>query len=382
MEFSPDFSLAALRESLGHLSAEEHGFTHLDLERAPQAEGRLSGWILSAKDLNDVAGMPTTMGHAQRTYLPEFSDPFIERLEQQGARIVGKSAAPELGLRIDTEPVGLPHPDNPLYPGKTPGGSSGGAAVQVARGLLRAAHASDGGGSIRVPAAACGVVGFKPSGEELAVQGFIARTLDDAAFLHELRPRTPRARVGVLVDPLFASTAVAPHMVQAVNQAAQVLEGQGFETVSISPYPQAGETFQAFQNLFMRKLAKLPETTGYAEWIRQHGMQVSNAEHAAAREHAAQLPALLAEYWQVDAILTPMLAYDPPRRGAFTSLPHQENFDEQTRWSPWGSLFNVAMLPAVSIPWKVPDHPPVGVHLGGITLDDAELLGLAKVLHP
>ena len=177
------------------MGPQEHGFTYLDLQRTPTRTGRLRGWILSAKDLNDVAGMPTTLGNAKRTYYPAVSEPFIAKLEKQGAIFIGKSSTPELGLRVDTEPVDLPHPDNPLYPGRTPGGSSGGAAVQVARGLVRAAQASDGGGSIRVPAAACGVVGFKPAGDELGVQGFITRTVADNAFLHGHRMITPRARI-------------------------------------------------------------------------------------------------------------------------------------------------------------------------------------------
>lgn len=103
---------------------------------------------------------------------------------------------------------------------------------------------------------------------------------------------------------------------------------------------------------------------------------------SAARAHVRQLPGLLAQEWGVDAILTPMLTTDPPRIGSFLSLPHAENFAAQTRWSPWGSLFNMARLPAISVPWAVPNHPPVGVHLGGITLSDAALLGLAHILHP
>lgn len=376
------FTLEKLREDLAGLSPEEHGFTHIDLERRPQRHGRLSGWILSAKDLNDVAGMPTTHGHAERTYLAEETDPFLQELIDAGAVIIGKSAAPELGLRVDTEPVGLPHPDNPLYPGHTPGGSSGGAAVQVARGLLRAAHASDGGGSIRVPAAACGVVGFKPAGEDLSVPGFITRSVTDSATLHGLTPHTPRARVGVLTDPLFAEVEVAPHMLRAVSEATARLEGAGFETVAISPYPQAAATFEAFQHIFTHRLTDLEFAEGYAEWIRAQGRRVTEMELLLARGHAIVLPGVLRKFWQVDAVLSPTLAFDPPRRGYFLARDHQENFDEQTRWSPWGSLFNVAKLPAISVPWPVPNHPPVGVHLGGITLDDASLLGLAQVLHP
>ncbi|WP_018016517.1 amidase [Corynebacterium capitovis] len=371
-----------LRVALEGLGPEEHAFTHLDLSRRPTSSGRLTGWVISAKDLHDVTGMPTTLGSVQRVYTATTTDPFLASLEREGALIVGKSATPELGLTVDTEPVGLPHPVNPIHPGATPGGSSGGAAVQVARGLVRAAHASDGGGSIRVPAAACGVVGFKPAGTDLGVQGFITRTVSDAAFLHGLPQRPEPARVGVLVDPLFADAPIAPVMRRAVLDAARVLEGAGFETVALSPYPGAADTFAAFRTLFTSGFAELAPTSGYPEWVRRQGRAVKAGDLGRARAHAAALPELLAHQWQVDALLSPVLTTDPPPRGAFRKLSHPDNFNAQTRWSPWCSLFNVARLPALSLPWQVAGGPPVGIHLGGITLSDAALLTLARTLHP
>ena len=115
---------------------------------------------------------------------------------------------------------------------------------------------------------------------------------------------------------------------------------------------------------------------GYFEWVRQQGLKVSKRMLADALRHASGLPRLLADCWQVDAILTPMLAYTPPPIGTFLALDHEENFMEQTRWSPWGSLFNVAQLPAISVPWS-----SIGVQVGSITLSDAELLHLASSLH-
>lgn len=377
-----DFSIERLRADVQGMGPQEHGFTYLDLQRTPTRTGRLRGWILSAKDLNDVAGMPTTLGNAKRTYYPAVSEPFIAKLEKQGAIFIGKSSTPELGLRVDTEPVDLPHPDNPLYPGRTPGGSSGGAAVQVARGLVRAAQASDGGGSIRVPAAACGVVGFKPAGSSLGAEGFITRTVADNAFLHGHRMITPRARIGLLLEPLFAATRVEAHHLRAAREAADRLRAAGFEVVPIAPYPQAGVTFAHFREIFTSRFAGLPQAEGYAAWVAQQGATVSAAELSAAQRHVRHLPELLAQQWRVDAIITPMLSADPPLRGHFLSLPHAENFDAQTRWSPWASLFNMAQLPAISVPWAIPAHPPVGVHVGGITLSDAQLLGLAHILHP
>ncbi|WP_293771676.1 amidase [uncultured Corynebacterium sp.] len=376
-----EFSVAQLARDLEGLTPHEHGFTYLDLEHLPLGHGRLDGWVLSAKDLSDVAGMPTSLGSAARRYMATVTDPFLAQLEDEGARIIGKSASPELGLIIDTEPTGMDWVDNPLWPGRTPGGSSGGAAVQVARGLLRAAHAGDGGGSIRVPAAACGIVGFKPAGEDLGVAGFMTTSIADQAILHDLRPVKPRARIGILTQPLFAEVAVDPVMLRAVAQARTALNAAGYECIDIDPYPQAHQTFESFRRIFTAHTAGLEDAEGYVAWVRDLGRQVSTRQLADARNHAAHLPFLLAHTWQVDAILTPMLAFDPPARGTFRALPHPENFDAQTRWSPWGSLFNVARLPAVCLPWEVPGRQPVGVQLGSITLSEPELLGLALELH-
>ena len=363
---------------------EEHAFTYLLSEPTPSQNptGRLSGWVLSAKDLHDVAGMPTSMGSVHRTYTPDRSDEFIAALEAEGARFIGKSAAPELGLRVDTEPVGLPHPDNPLWPGCTPGGSSGGAAVQVARGLVRAAHGSDGGGSLRVPAAACGVVAFKPAGADLSVEGFITRSLADSAFLHDLSPTRPRARIGLLTDPLFAPVRVADHMVTAAREVAAALGRAGYTVVDVAPYPEAADTFAAFTALFSSRLKDIADGSAYSDFIRDMGRGISAAELASAHAHADTLPARLAAAWGVDAIVTPMLAYDPPPKGTFTRPDPPTSFARQTEWTPWGSLSNVGRLPAACIPWPVRGRTePVGVQLAGISLADAQLLGLAQVVH-
>lgn len=384
------FSLAQFTRDLSSLSPQEHGFTYVDTSRRPRAKGRLSGWILSAKDLNDVAGMPTSQGAKHRAYNATASDAFIAALEEQGALIIGKSSTPELGLRVDTEPVDMPHPVNPLHPGATPGGSSGGAAVQVARGLLRAAQGSDGGGSLRVPAAACGVVGFKRSGTDLGVSGFITRTVADAAFLHDITPRPTPARIGVLKQPLFAHTRVDPQHARAVDEAAAQLSAAGYPVEEIAPYPTADVTFESFRHIFTSRLAGMEAGEGYFEWVRQQGLKVSKRMLDDALRHASGLPRLLADCWRVDAIITPMLAYAPPPIGTFLRLDHEENFMEQTRWSPWGSLFNVAQLPAISVPWSLSPgvtrtpatQAPIGVQVGSITLTDAQLLHLASSLHP
>lgn len=383
-----------LAGALTGLGPAEHGFSHLDLDAAHETaerldalpadrRGRLHGLPLPAKDLHDVAGQPTTHGSAARTRLAGRTDPFLAALLAEGVVIPGKSATCELGLTIYTEPAGLPAPDNPLWPGRTPGGSSGGAAVLVARGLLPAAHASDGGGSIRVPAAACGLVGFKPAGSSgLSVPGFVTRSLDDAAFLHGLTPITGRRRIGVLTQPLFAGTRVDAVMLEAVDTVAARLSDAGHDVVEIAPYPRVEDTFAAFTALFTEKLAPLPDPVdGIVGWLREYGRTVAPGRLAAARHHAVGLPRLLEQYWDVDALLSPMLSTDPPPVGHLAALEPAENFLAQTRWSPWGSLFNMTRAAAVSIPWAVPGRPPVGVQLGSIRLSDAALLGLAREVH-
>lgn len=374
------YALGRLAARLASLSPAEHGFVHLDLGRRPTGSGRLDGWVIPAKDLYDVAGMPTTFGSVWRTRQATRTDPFLARLEAQGALIPGKSAVPELGLTIHTEPVGLPAPENPLYPGCTPGGSSGGAAVMVARGLVRAAHASDGGGSIRVPAAATGLVGFSPSHAGLSAQGFLTHSVADSAFLHGLVPEHRHVRVGVLSEPLFAPVEVAEDWLGGVAGAAARLIDAGHRVVPVRPWGQAAETFAAFTDLFTAKLAPLPEAEGLAAWLRERGREVTSARWAAARSHAAALPGLLHDFWEVDVLLTPTLSADPPRIGWLAEQEPADNFRSQTEWSPWASLFNVAGTGAVSVPWPRPGRPPTAVQLGSITVPDEVLLRLAEEL--
>ncbi len=373
----------SLAARVAGLSPAEHGFAHFDPGARATGSGRLDGWLIPAKDLYDVAGMPTTHGSAHRTRMAHSTEPFLRRLLAQGAVIPGKSAVPELGLTVHTEPVGLPAVDNPLYPGRTPGGSSGGAAVMVARGLVRAAHASDGGGSIRVPAAATGTVGFMPTHRGLTAQGFITGTVADQAFLHDLTPVSRRLRVGVLPEPLFADVPVDADWLAGLDRAAGALSDAGHEVVGVGAWPFAEETFGHFTDLFTSKMATLERAEGLAAWLREKGRGLTPHRLADARTHAGSLAEALAAHWRVDVLATPMLAGDPPETGAFSSLAPAENFRAQTEWSPWASLANVAGTAAVSLPWRLPGRPPVAVHLAVVDrrVSDAELLGLALELH-
>lgn len=172
------------------------------------ADQPLWGLPSGDKDLWDRAGVPTGFGSraftGRHAYVPEQSTDVVTQLDAAGVVSLGKTAAPELGFPAYTEGLAFPPARNPWDPTRTAGGSSGGAAVAVAAGMLPFAPGSDGGGSIRIPAAACGVVGLKPSrgllpaggGVDsvggLVVNGPIARTVADVALLLEgMIARTP-----------------------------------------------------------------------------------------------------------------------------------------------------------------------------------------------
>jgi amidase len=376
-------SISDLATALEALTSEQHGFAHIDLEREPVAEGDLSGWIIPAKDLYDVEGMPTTFGSKARTRMATETDPFIAAYAARGARIPGKSVSSELGLTVDAEPRDLPAVDNPIWPGHTPGGSSGGAAAMVARGLVRAAHGSDGGGSIRIPAAACGIVGYKPSADTLAVHGYLTTSVADQALLHQIEPRLERKlRIGVLTTPIIADTQVQQEYLAAVAEAAQQLADAGHDVIEVGGWPEAETTFGHFTNLFSYRLAELEHYDYIAAWLREKGLTVTQEQVAESEVYARALKGRLAEHWGVDVILNPTIASDPPKIGAFSSLPPAENFASQAKWVPWTSLFNIAGTCAISLPWPVPGRfQPAAVHLGSLTLEDSELLALAGVLH-
>lgn len=401
-DLSRDGAVATLSEfadQIAELTPEEHGFTHLNLDRAfARAEaldtlpedrrGRLHGRIIPVKDLTDVAGMPTTYGNIYREELATESHPLVERLLAEGAVIPGKTATPELGMTGYTEPVGLPAPENPRWPGRrrTPGGSSGGAAVAVGRGLVDIAHGTDGGGSLRIPSAACGLVGFKQShaavGGALSVPGVVTRSVDTTAAMHHLTPTSfddgTRLKVGVLAEPLLAETTVAPERLALLDRAAGLLADAGHEVVELSASAvDAAGLFHSFRRVFSAAVANVSgPTSPVVTWFRDLGAgDPPHAEIARLEGGAAEVAAA----WEVDVLLSPMLAWDAPEIGFFSRREPPEDFEWQTKWSPWGSLFNMIGGPAISVPVPAADTL-LDLQLGGVRADNSQILGLARQL--
>src|SRR3954468_7197239 len=171
-----DAALDAIERVRGELNA----FAHVAPDAARAAadeveagdERPLAGVPIAIKDLlAPVAGMPMTWGMAaMKNWVPDEDGNVARRLKRAGAIVIGKTNTPELGILPVTEPDANGPTRNPWDTGRTPGGSSGGSGAAVASGIVSLAHGNDGGGSIRIPASACGLVGLKPSRGRVSLQ--------------------------------------------------------------------------------------------------------------------------------------------------------------------------------------------------------------------
>lgn len=341
--------------------------------------GRLSGWVIPAKDTADVAGWPTTSGSPLRSRVAGETTPFLAGLQRHGALIDAKTLTSELGATIYAERPDVPLLSSPAYAGCTPGGSSTGAAVVVADGLYRAAHGGDAGGSLRVPAAACEVVGFKPGAPQqtVSVDGFITRTVADQVELWGLpRRRLEALSVGVLTAPLFTPGAVVDAGREGVVRRAAALLAGYFPVREVAPLSFGVETYRHFSARIKHSFVEVdPLDSPYIAWLRDEARSLTPSTLSAAAAHIAALPSLVRTEWDVDIVLTPMIATDPPPLGFFPSLSPADSFEAQTEWSPWGSLFNLTGAPAAAV-------GPVQV--GGISpaADDAAVLEIARLIEP
>ncbi|GAA1162683.1 amidase [Nocardioides aquiterrae] len=384
--------------------------------------GPLFGVPTAIKDLNLTAGVRTTFGSAAfADFVPDVSDNVTLSLEAAGMVSLGKTNTPEFGSPCYTEPDVAPPAVTPWDRGRTAGGSSGGAAAAVAAGLVPVAQGSDGGGSIRIPASCCGLVGLKPSrgrisgspmyGDPvgLATAGPIARTVRDAAamldalagrrvgdpawapppsdtFLAACDREPGRLRVARFLAPVITDTAVDPACVRAWEDASRLLESLGHEVVDVEvPLPrEAVATFETCWAVLTALSVVPPEKEHLlrplTRWLSERGRAVSGPEFGLAigamRRYAAGALEALAPY---DAVLTPTLATPPLPVGAMRDDAHPEaDFEAQKAFTPWTSAWNVTGMPAVSLPlhWT-DDGLPVGVMLAARPAEEELLLALS-----
>lgn len=357
--------------------------------------GDLTGEEVLLKDLQQLAGEVTSMGSVHQQFTADYSDTAALRLLRAGATIVGASASAEFGTTAYTEPIGLPHPVNPLSAKFMAGGSSGGAAVAVARGLVDIAHATDGGGSIRIPAACCGLTALKPSHDRTrggftpTAHGFIAKDIPTTARAYGLELSTPRdLRIGytntgfhsaVPVDPLIAAATATSTSLLVTTPAVESV------TAAPAPYPRA--TFDLFATAIASRCADLPgELSPLTAWLRSTGKQVPAWRRQRVEQAIHDLDPANGPWSDFDIIATPTLAHAPPAPGAFSALSPQDNFAAQTAWTPWGTLWNLMGWSAVTVPLVdpavVPGRWPIALMLGAVDdrVSESELLALASLI--
>jgi amidase len=392
------------------------------LDPAAPGPSPLWGVPTAIKDLNMTAGVRTTFGSAAfADFVPDVSDNVTLSLEAAGLVSLGKTNTPEFGSPCYTEPDVAPPAVTPWDRTRTAGGSSGGAAAAVAAGLVPLAQGSDGGGSIRIPASCCGLVGLKPtrgriSGHPLygdpvglATAGPIARTVRDAAamldalagrrvgdpawapppsetFLSACDRDPGRLRVARFITPVITDVAVDPACQRAWEDASRLLESLGHEVEDV-PVPLPAEAVPVFETCWavLTALSVVPPEQEHllrplTRWLSERGRAVSGPEFGLAigamRRYAAGALAALAPY---DVVLTPTLASPPVAVGAMRDDEHPErDFEAQKAFTPWTSAWNVTGMPAVSLPlhWT-DDGLPVGVMLAARPAEEELLLGLA-----
>lgn len=390
--------------------------------------GVLAGVPCPIKDLAAVAGVPMGAGSAALAgFVPEADDDVVGWLAEAGTISIGKTATPEFGLPCYTEPEGAAPAVTPWDTTRMAGGSSGGAAVAVATGMAPIAHASDGGGSIRIPASCCGVVGLKPSrgrvsvgrlrapGPGLTTDGVISRSVRDTAIgldvlcghgIAEPYPITPppepfavtarrdpgRLRIGILTTPVIAEADVHPVCLEAATHTADVLARLGHD-VDLAPVPFPVQRWQDFMAIWAVGAATIPlppqaDTVlrPLTRWLRETGREVSGTTYAEALAGLQRLGVEIAEAWDaLDAVLTPTLAMPPLPVGALRNDDDPAaDFAAQTRFTPWTSVANLSGRPAISLPLRTAQVEgatvPIGVMFTGRFAEEGRLLSLATQL--
>jgi amidase len=382
----------------------------------------LYGVPTAIKDLNMTAGVVTQFGSAAMAgYVPEVSDDVVLRMEAAGLVSLGKTNTPEFGSPCYTEPEVAPPARTPWDLSRMAGGSSGGAAAAVAAGLVPVAQASDGGGSIRIPASCCGLFGLKPTrgrvsggpmyGDPvgLSTSGPLARTVRDAAalldamsgpavgdpswlpapsrtFLDACDDDPGRLRIARFATPLIADAPVHPSCVEAYDDASRLLVslGHDVEEVDVPIPPDAVSTFETCWAVLTALSVVPPGTESrlrpLTRWLRERGNAVSGPEFGLAvgelRRIAARAVQQLAPY---DAVLTPTLAQPPLRVGEIRDdTDPARDFDNQKAFTPWTSAWNLTGMPAVSLPLHATDEGlPVGVMLAARPAEEHLLLALS-----
>ncbi|MFF5789205.1 amidase [Streptomyces sp. NPDC012693] len=398
---------------------------HLDPPAKGAGGGLLAGVPTFVKDNTDYLGLPT--GHGSAAFTPRAARrhaPFTRQFLSSGVAVLGKTRLPEFGFSPATEYDGAEPVRNPWNTDHSAGGSSGGSAALVAAGAVPIAHANDGGGSIRIPAACCGLVGLKPTRGrvvtnaqsrqlplDIVSDGILSRSVrDTAAFLaaaetHWRNPKLPplglvegpsgrRLRIGFLVDSpngVPADTATRA----AVTETAATLErlGHTVEPVDLPLDPRFTEDFLTYWGMLSFLLGVTGRSLGadfdrrrmdgLSRGLREDYLKAWRRTPGVLRRLRRTREAYAAAFRGLDLILTPVLAHTTPEIGHLSpTVPYRTLIERILAYVAFTPVNNVVGTPSVSVPAASATDQglPVGVMFSGRPGSERTLLEVAFAL--
>lgn len=443
-EISPVELLDDTIERIERLNPAVNAVIHTSYDKAHDTaaspdlpDGPFRGVPFLLKDLWPTsAGDPFHLGikaFKEAGYRHPTDSNLVTAYRRAGFVLAGRTNTPEMGLVATTEPLAYGPTRNPWNRDLGSGGSSGGAAAAVSAGMVPAANASDGGGSIRIPAAMCGLVGLKPSRgrmsmgpmqEEwgLSCQHVVSHSVRDTAGILDataypfpgdgvIAPAPTRPYIALLDDPpqklrigLMAEALSVPTndaCRSAAESAAELLRGLGHEVRDAHPSAlerttELGDAFSAQWAVNCRanlvglgELLGRPLTADDVEpgtWaLQEMGAAVDATDYARSQSLQGGLRREMASWWEDgwDLLLTPTTAEPPPEIG-YLAASYDDPFQAMMRSIPWAvftSVFNVTGHPGISLPLsKTPEGLPVGVQLVAAYGREDLLIGIAAQL--
>jgi amidase len=441
-EITPRELVEASLRRIDDLEPTINAFTHVAHEAAladadaiePGDPRPFAGVPIAIKDNRPVTGMPLTMGSdIFGDFVSDHDAYLVRRLREAGFVIVGKTSMPEMGILPTTEPRRFGPTGNPWNPERTPGGSSGGSAAAVAAGMVPVAHGNDGGGSIRIPAACCGLVGLKPARGRVSVgpdgghsflvsDGVLTHTVEETARVLDVlsgpepgdaswAPPPPaagysglsqvdpgRLRIGLTTTSPLEDATVDPACEQAVRDAGALLESLGHHVQEISP-PWSGlnllpEFMRAFGPLvsfttwlggWLNHREPAPEDVEPLTWaLWRHTCEQDTMKYLTAQYRLESVGrSIVQQLGEFDVVLTPVVALRPVPIGEIDGLgpDPMAKFRKSGYFTPFTAIFNVTGQPAISLPlYHGDDGLPTAVQLVGPPAREEVLLSLASQL--